>query len=175
MVMEARKASLFLIGLLFLAFFGAPGESTAQVSDNINIGPPPAYVLHAPPPVVVIPQTYVYVVPEIAVEILFYHGYWYRPHEGRWYRGRSYNGPWTYLTSSKVPHVLVALPPDYYRVPPGHHHISHGQVKKNWKKWEKERHWESDREWHEGWHGEHKGEGHGRNDKGHGGKGKNGH
>jgi hypothetical protein len=175
MDIKVKKAGLVLIGLLFLVLVGLPHESGAQVSVNINIGPPPAYVFHAPPPVVVIPQTYVYVVPEIAVEIFFYHGYWYRPHEKHWYRAHSYNGPWAYLALAKVPVVLVELPPYYRSVPPGHSHIPYGQVKKNWKKWEKEKYWERDREWHEGWHGEHEDKGHGKDDKGHGGQGNGGH
>jgi len=47
--------------------------------------------------VAVIPGTYVYVVPDINTEILFYHGYWYRPSAGRWYWARTYNGPWLTL------------------------------------------------------------------------------
>ena len=62
---------------------------------------------------VVIPGTYIYAVPDIDVEILFYQGYWYRPHEGHWFRSKSYNGPWAYLDSHRVPRALFDLPPDY--------------------------------------------------------------
>jgi hypothetical protein len=139
-----------LLGGLFA--FGGIKEVAAEVQVNINIGPPPAFALHAPPRVVVIPGTYMYVVPEIDVDIMFYKGYWYRPHEGRWYRAKSYNGSWKHLAPGKVPRALGSLPPDYRRVPPGYRHISHAELKKNWGKWERERHWDKDKQWREGRH-----------------------
>jgi hypothetical protein len=159
--MQKSICGLLVLAALLGALF-APGETKAatDVQVNINIGPPPVYVVPAPPPVVVIPRTYVYVVPDIEVNILFFHGYWFRPHEGHWFRARSYNGPWTYLPPKKVPRVLVELPPHYRNVPPGYSHIPYGQVKKNWGKWERERHWDKDKQWREGWQG--KPEGHGK-------------
>ena len=164
-----------LLGMLF--FLGGTRQAAAEVQVNINIGPPPRYVVPAPPPVVVIPGTYVYLVPDIAVDILFYNGYWYRPHQGYWFRSRSYNGPWAYLAPPQVPRVLIELPPDYRRVPPGYHRTPYGQLKKNYGRWERERYWEKDREWREGWHrgpegrGEERGGGH----EGHEGQGHGGH
>ena len=125
-----------------------PFASNAEV--NINVGifpPPPAFRISAPPPVFVIPGTYVYAVPDIAVEILFHQGYWYRPYEGRWYRSKSYNGPWLFLDPPRVPRVLSKLPPNYRRIPPGHQKIPYGQLKKNWGKWEREKYWEHDKRW----------------------------
>ena len=146
-----------LLGVLFV--IGGIKEVAAEVQVNINIGPPPAYVLHAPPSIVVIPGTYVYVAPDVGVDILFFKGYWYRPHEGRWYRAKSYNGPWGHLASGKVPRALIALPPDYRRVPPGYRHIPYGELKKNWRRWERERHWDRDKQWREGWHEKSEGKG----------------
>ncbi len=139
-----------LLGLLF-AHWGIR-QAAAGVEVNINIGPPPRYVIPAPPPVIVIPGTYVYAVPDIDVDILFYGGYWYRPYQDHWFRSRSYNGPWVYLATPQVPRVLINLPPDYRRPPPGYHRIPYGQFKKNWGGWERERHWDQDRDWREGWH-----------------------
>ena len=99
---------------------------------------------------IVIPGTYIYAVPDIDVEILFYQGYWYRPHEGHWYRSKSYNGPWAYLDSHRVPRAIFELPPDYYRIPPGHQKIPYGHFKSNWGRWERERHWDRDDRWREG-------------------------
>ncbi len=146
-----------LIGLFFAT--GGIKEVAAQVHVNINVEPPPAFVLHAPPPVVVIPGTYVYVVPDIGADILFYNGRWYRPYEGRWYRAKSYNGPWKHLAWAKVPPALKALPPDHHRVPPGYRHIPYGELKKNWGKWERERHWDKDKQWRDGWHEKPEGKG----------------
>ena len=122
----------------------------AGVQGEVNIAPPPAYAFPAPPEVAVIPGTYVYVVPDINVDILFYHGYWYRPFRGRWYWAQFYNGPWVYLAPARVPRVLIELPLGYRRLPPGYHRIPYGHLRTNWESWERERYWHGDREWREG-------------------------
>ena len=147
------------VGFLTLALIACPTHTIAGVDVNIGVhfGPPPPVVIPAPPPVVVIPETYVYFVPDVEVEILFYHGHWYRPYQGRWHRAADYNGPWVYLEPAHVPAVLVHLPPHYRHVPPGHQRIPHGQLKKNWKTWENEKHW--DKHQAKADHGENKGKG----------------
>jgi hypothetical protein len=138
-----------------------PAESRTNVNINVGIGvAPPAFVFPAPPEVVVIPGTYVYFVPGIDVDILFYHGYWYRPYEGRWYRARSYAGPWGYIGPGRVPHVLLELPHDYRHIGPGYERIPYGHLRKSWRQWERERHWDRG-ERHERGRG-HEGREHGR-------------
>ena len=114
---------------------------------DINSGTPPEYAFASPPSVAVIPGTYVYVVPDVGVDILFYDGLWYRPYLRRWYWAQSYNGPWAYLAPARVPPVLLRLPPGYKRLPRGYHHIPYGHFARNWKRWERERHWHNDRDW----------------------------
>jgi hypothetical protein len=154
-LMLMKKAVLFFFGILLLVLMGLPVESTAAVNINVGISvpPPPIFRFHAPPPMVVIPGTYIYAVPDIDVDILFYQGYWYRPHDGRWFRSKSYNGPWGYIDSRSIPRVLFDLSPDYYRVPPGYERIPYGHFKSNWGRWERERYWERDERWREGRHG----------------------
>jgi hypothetical protein len=158
--MKVRKLGFLVVGAVLLVLTGFSAQSIAGVNVNIGIfAPPPAYVVPAPPPVILIPGSYVYYVPDIDVDILFYHGYWYRPYEGRWYRARYYNGPWVYLASSGVPHVLINLQPNYRSIPPGHRRIPYGQLKKNWGRWEKERYWDRHKELQENRHGSHRGSG----------------
>ena len=156
------------VGMMLLISMGASNRAFAEVKINVgvNFPPPPPLVIPAPPPVVVIPNTYVYFPPEVQSEILFYHGYWYRPYQERWYRSGSYKGPWVYVVPEKVPRAVLHLPPDYRHVPPGHQRISHAQLKKNWKTWEREKHWDKHEYRHEerGTHEREKG-GHGQ-DKG---------
>ena len=171
-----RKRIWRVLGLaILLGVLIAPGgtkDATAGVHVGISIGLPPPFVIQAPPPVVVIPGTYVYLVPGVDVDILFYHGYWYRPYEGRWYRASSYNGPWAYLEIGRVPRALITLPPDYRRVPPGYRRIPHGEMRENWGRWEHERHWDHDRDWRAGWHGRPEGRGHEERGRGHEGYGR---
>jgi hypothetical protein len=119
-----------------------PGGQITQ-----GVPPPPVYAAPAPPEVVPVPGTYVYFVPGIQTEILFYRGYWYRPFGGRWYGAPSYNGPWVHVPPPRVPRALVALPPGWRRAPSGYRPIPHGELQRNWARWERERHWEHRRDW----------------------------
>ncbi len=113
-----------------------------QVSANPQYAPPP-YTIHAPPPVVPIQGTYTYFIPDIGVDILFYHGYWYRPHAGHWYRATTYNGPWAYIVPRMVPGPIIGLPPDYRRnIPPGYRPVRYGELQRNWERWERVRYWD---------------------------------
>jgi len=152
--MKMRKVTLFFIFSVCLLCAVYPAESRTDVNIGVGIAPPPV-VIPAPPEVVLIPGTYVYFVPGIDVDILFYHGYWYRPYEGRWYRANRYNGPWVYLSPSRVPRPFLRLPHDYRHIEPGYHRIPHGDLRKNWRRWERERHWDREMRDNRGERGEH--------------------
>jgi hypothetical protein len=151
--MKRRMFIILFVGTMLLTLLGLSNRGFAEVNINvgINVPPPPPLVIHAPPPMFVIPRTYVYFAPEVEADIFYYHGYWYRPHKGHWYRSGSYNGRWVYIAPKKVPAALLNLPPDFRRVPSGHQHIPYGHLKKNWRTWEKEKYWEKHggKEWHE--------------------------
>lgn len=166
---SSEKYSFYFAAFfLLVTVFATVGSAEVNVSIGVNV-PLPVYVAPAPPPVVVIPNSYVYYVPNIDVDILFYHGYWYRPHGEFWYRSSSYNGPWRHMTHHSVPRALASLPPNYRHVPPGHQKIPYGHLKKNWSRWEKERHWH-----HNNWgHGRDHGRPDTHDGKGHGHKGFN--
>ncbi len=153
MIRKMRKSCLLVIGaLLFLT--GTATQSEARVNVNVGINLP-AIRFAAPPAVVVIPGTYVYMVPDIDVDVLFYQGYWWRPYEGRWYRSRDYKGGWHHIDSRSIPSGLRALPEDYrHRLSPGHERIPHRDVQRNWKKWEKEKYWDRHGDLGRGGHGE---------------------
>ncbi|MBI5056404.1 MAG: hypothetical protein HZB61_07305 [Nitrospirae bacterium] len=143
--MIKRTIKLMFASLLFMFLcLIHPLSADAEVNVNINIGPPPVFEIPAPPEVLVIPGTYAYFVPDIDVDIIFYHGYWYRPHRDHWYRASSYNGPWGYIVRERVPVVILNLPPDYRHIPPRHSRIPYGHLKENWRGWEKEKHWDDE-------------------------------
>jgi hypothetical protein len=141
-----------------------------EARGDAKIEPPPAYSFPATPEVAVIPGTYAYIVPDIGVDILFYQGYWYRPHAGRWFFALSHNGPWVLLAPPRVPHVLLNLPPGYRRLPHGYLRIPHRELQTNWRRWENERHWHSHRGWQEGWRGRPEGRGGEERGRGHEGR-----
>ena len=149
--MKTRKLGFLVVAAALLVLTGLSTRSEARVDVNIGISLP-AFTFEAPPSLVVIPGTYAYFVSDIDVDFLFYHGYWYRPYEGRWFRARSYRGPWGFIVPARVPRVLIELPPDYRRIPPGHRVIPYREFNRNWSRWERERYWERDERWREGRH-----------------------
>jgi len=61
------------IAAVFLAS-GLAGTARAEISVNINLGPPPIVVAE-PPELVMVPQSRVYFVPDPQIDIFFYAGY----------------------------------------------------------------------------------------------------
>ena len=161
MIMKIRKWRLLFFGALLLILTGSATQSEARVDVNVGINLP-AIRFAAPPAVVVIPGTYVYMVPDIDVDVLFYQGYWWRPYQGRWYRSRDYKGGYRYIGSKSIPRGLRALPQDYRnRLSSGYERVPHRDVQKNWKKWEKEKYWDRRGEQGRGGHGDKDRGGHG--------------
>ena len=101
-MIKMRKSCLLVVGALLLVLIGSASQSEARVNVNIGVNLP-AVRFAAPPDVVVIPGTNVYMVPDIDADILFYQGYWWRPYEGRWYRSRDYKGGWRYIAPRGFP------------------------------------------------------------------------
>jgi hypothetical protein len=162
--MLKKRFTVWIFSVLVggLTCLGSATDSIAGVNINIgtpdlniSIGTPPPVVVHAPPPMVVIPGTYVYMAPDVSVDILFYRGHWYRPHGGHWFSSASYNGPWVHVVPSRVPRAVLELPPGYRRIPPGHQRIPYKQVKGNWQRWEREKHWHQNKDWRAGNRGGH--------------------
>lgn len=131
------------VSMLVAFTFISPASAGAEANLSIQIGLPPL-VIPGPPGLVVIPETYVYYPPEVNENLFFYHGHWYRPHQGYWYRAPHYNGPWDPIVIGQVPRAVLAVPTGY-RYSPVREHVPYGQAKKNWRKWERDRRWDKDR------------------------------
>jgi hypothetical protein len=143
-----RYLPVLAAGILFTMLAASPVK--AEVNVSIGIGIPPI-VVSAPPAVVIIPNTYVYIAPDLQEDVFFYRGYWWRTHERNWYRARAVGGPWVFITFERTPRALRHLPPrSHYREHhPGLDRIDHDRVRKNWRRWERERYWDR----HESWKG----------------------
>lgn len=119
--------------LLFAAILvAAPVLEAADVRVNINLGPPPIIVV-PPREVVLVPGTQVYFVPEVDFDIFFYDGYWWSPRGERWYRARSYDGPWRVVSRRIIPPPIHRVPRDYRRVYVQERRVPYGQWKRQWK------------------------------------------
>ena len=139
---------VFMVGL-----FVFPVMTTAQINIQVQIPVPPLpppIPFVAPPHVIVLPGTDVYVVPDIGDDFFFQGGWWWRYHGGHWYRSHFYDRGWGYYRGvppwyGKVPgdwriryrdHVWGGYP---WRPPL----IDHGRVVDHWRG----RHWRTDHGW----------------------------
>lgn len=143
--MKVMIKLVFVMALFMSLALVQPCITDAEVNVDINISPPPFFPLPVPPAVVVIPGSYVYFVPDIDLDIFFYQGYWYRPHRNEWFRARDYNGPWAFVAPRRLPPPILRVPPGFRNLPPKHNRIPYKELKRNWKGWEKQRHWDKDR------------------------------
>jgi hypothetical protein len=150
-----NKMKKLLFGTMLLALvIVVPISTMAAVDISIGISLPPPIVFAAPPEVIVIPETYVYVVPDIDADIFFWGGWWWRPWEGRWYRSQYYDRGWGYYSS--VPSFYFDVDfgwRGYYRDHNWYGHrwdyqrIPYRQLQQNWKGWNNDRHWERQGTW----------------------------
>ncbi len=153
-------ASLAAVAAWF-TFMAAAPAADAGVDVDIHVGVPlPRLVIPAAPFLIVIPGTYVYYPPDVDADILFYHGYWYRSYRSRWFISAEYNGPWKAV--KKVPHAVRTVPAHYRGAPSQYERVPYGDVRRNWRAWEKDRHWDKRGE------GQDEGRGKGRGNRGRG-------
>jgi len=152
---------LLLLGIAAVLFLSLqscyvvlePGSDGYYGGDSGN--EPPPVLFEAPPDVIVMPDTNdVYVVPDIAVDLFFWDGWWWRLWDGRWYRSPYYNRGWGYYNN--VPGFYADVNPGwrgYYREHNWRGHrwnyerIPHQRLQQNWKRWHTDRHWEKEKNW----------------------------
>jgi len=145
---------LFFGVMLLALVIGVSIPTMTRAEVNVSIVLPPPIVFSQPPELIVLPDTYVYVVPDINEEIFFYDGFWWRPWEGRWYRSPYYDRGWAYYNN--VPSFYFDVDPGwrgYYRDHNWYGHrwnyerIPNQQLQQNWKSWDTNRHWEKQGTW----------------------------
>lgn len=111
-----------VIAVAATGLLGAVSAEAQNVSIGVNIGsppPPPPMVIVAPPQLVVVPGTPVYYAPGLNVNFFFYQGQYFTFHDGSWFVARAHNGPWAFVALERIPKPVLAVPVQYYKVPPG--------------------------------------------------------
>jgi len=142
--------------MLLAMLIAVPIPTMAEVNVNIGIGfpLPPPIAFASQPELVVLPDTYVYVFPDIAADIFFWNGWWWRLWEGRWYRSHYYNRGWGYY--NYVPRFYFDVDPGwraYYRDHNWYGHrwnyerIPQQRLQQNWRSWQSNRYWERNATW----------------------------
>jgi hypothetical protein len=121
--MTRRLAYLLVLGAVAIGPWSAAAVAAQDVSINIGIGAtpaPPPVVVTRPPQLVVVPGTPVYYAPAMPVNYFFYAGQYYTFAKGQWFVASAYNGPWVVMAVGQVPAPILAVPVEYYKIPPGH-------------------------------------------------------
>jgi hypothetical protein len=100
----------------------AASAAGTDVKINIGLGAPslPPIVVTTPPQLVVVPGSSVYYVPESPTNLFFYKGRYYTLVNNVWSTAPAYGGPWVVIQIGKVPPPVLAVPLEYYKIPPGH-------------------------------------------------------
>ena len=114
----ARIVTLTAAGVMLWAVASAAAQ---DVKINIGLsGPPLPPLVTTPPQLVVVPGTSVYYAPEAAANLFFYKGRYYTLVNNVWSTAPAYNGPWVVIQVGKVPPPILAVPMEFYNIPPGH-------------------------------------------------------
>jgi hypothetical protein len=165
-----KRLLMAAVALATVGFAAIPASSTAatSVGVSINIGDPyrgGALHFRSEPDVVLVPDTRVYYVRDYDYDVYRYGSYWYFIDDGRWYRARSYRGPFMYIHETSVPHAIVTVPVHYRRhwggPPP--HAVARGYYRNREDRFVERRDERRDREWdrrHDNGHGRGHGRGH---------------
>jgi hypothetical protein len=80
-----------------------PAAAHAQVSINVNVGPPAPVIVQAPPEMLFLRDPGVYVAVGIPYDVFFIGGRYYYLHGNHWFWGPGYGGPWTYVEYRTLP------------------------------------------------------------------------
>ena len=108
---------LMFVAATALLWSGASAAGP-NVTIDIGLGVPPI-VLAAPPHLVVVPGTPVFYAPDVQANLFVYQGRYYTVAHGVWSMAPAYHGPWVVIPIGQVPAPVVAVPVEYYKIPPG--------------------------------------------------------
>ena len=98
-MMKSGLLAVMLAAVIMLSSRTAGSE----VNVNINIGVPPPVVVEAPPVMLFLGQPGLYVAVGIGYDIYYMSGRYYYFHDGHWFRGPGYGGPWVYVQDRSLP------------------------------------------------------------------------
>ena len=99
-----------VIGLAALAGSAGTGHAGVSVDLGIHLG--------APAPLEPVPASPVYYAPTAGANLFSFDGDFYVFLGTKWYVGPAQVGPWSELPPEFVPRPVLAVPVQYYRVPP---------------------------------------------------------
>jgi len=104
------------LGLVLATGIAPSAQARTNISVGLNFGdrydgPDPYW--RGAPVVAVIPNTEIYYVRDYDYDVYRCGRFWYYNTDNRWYRSRSYRGPWIYVGYRSVPAQFSSIPTRY--------------------------------------------------------------
>lgn len=124
-----------MVAAAFVAVtFAATAHAGTSVDFRISVGDRyrgATIEYRSEPRVVLVPRTKVYYVRDQDYDVYRYGRYWYFIEEGRWYRARSWRGPFLHVRTATVPRSVRHVPVKYRRnwLGPPRHAVARGHYK----------------------------------------------
>jgi len=138
---ETLMLKKILVGsaITVAALIGSVGTGHAGVSVDLGIH------LGGPAPLAPIPSSPVLYAPTVGANLFSFDGDFYVFLGTQWYVGPGQNGPWSELPPEYVPRPVLAVPVQYYRVPPREWAHWRREAPPRWaptwgRRWEEHRH-----------------------------------
>jgi hypothetical protein len=106
------------LGLVLATGIAPTAQARTNISVGLNFGDRydgPDLYWRDEPAVAIVPGTQVYYVRNYDYDVYRYGRYWYYNSDNRWYRSRSYRGPWIYVGYRSVPTQFSSIPVRYRR------------------------------------------------------------
>jgi hypothetical protein len=109
-----------LAGCALAMVFAGSAFAATDLHVRINLGnapPPPVVVVQHAPRMEWMPESRVYVVNDRDYDDDYFQcgAFWYSYHDGWWYRGRSWRGPFAVIDYRDVPQSIVVVPERHWR------------------------------------------------------------
>lgn len=115
-----KRGELWVVATLvaLLSWVPSRGAAETNVEARVRVGDPyrgASLEFNEEPAVVLVPTTKVYYVRDRECDLYRYGRYWYFVENERWYRSRTWQGPFLHLNATSVPKSVRTVPLNYRR------------------------------------------------------------
>lgn len=104
---------LSILLLTTVTLKNASGKELAYEASPPSPSPAGPLLVSRPPRLARVPNSGIFYAPDVRYHLFLADQKWYLYYEEKWYQSRSHEGPWRYVSFSKVPEVLKKLPPEF--------------------------------------------------------------
>lgn len=115
-----KRGELWVVATLvaLLSWVPSRGAAETNVDVRVRVGDPyrgASLDFNEEPAVVLVPTTKVYYVRDHECDLYRFGRYWYFVENERWYRSRTWQGPFLHLNATSVPKSVRTVPLNYRR------------------------------------------------------------